>query len=408
MVDAADTVTLLDAVERRLAEPPKALSFEAKLEAMFQAEAAKRRALSACWAGWIAVLAFNIMLSTICATNEVGADATRVLIAAQVIVTLPSALLLLALRRRHDTKWREITLVGGYGLVTLGAIALDLHMANDAALYFAFASALIPALGAIVAPISFVGTAIGTVASVAALIVSALWRQRFSADAEFAMILLYGGGAAATLVANYRFEFYERLNYLMRLNKTLRNDDLARGAERIVHLPRAECLSALPNRREFDERFTAAANWCRSESLALSALFVDIDNFKLYNDRHGRLEGDKCLEAVAKAIVNAIDGSGGFAGRVGGEAFAVVLPGADYRVANAIAEQIRAAVLASRIPLLGLGERRFVTVSIGAATMGARKPETTNSLLARADEALYRARRGGRDRTEIERRVVNG
>jgi diguanylate cyclase (GGDEF)-like protein len=348
------------------------------------------------------------MLSTIYATHAVGADATRVLIAAQAIVTLPWALFLLALRRRHDPKGREVMLVGGYGLVTLGAIALDQHMANDAALYFAFASALIPVFGNIVAPISFVGAAIGSVASVAALIVSALWRQRFSAGAEFAMIVLYGGGAAATLVANYRFESYERLNYLIRLIKTLRNDDPAHGAERIAHLPRAEFLSALPNRHEFDERFTAAANWCRSENLALSALFVDIDNFRLYNDRHGRLEGDKCLEAVAQAIVNAIDGSGGFAGRVGGGAFAVVLPGADNRVANAIAEQIRAAVLASRLPHLGFGERRFVTVSVGAATMSAKKPETTNSLLARADEALYRAKRGGRDRTEIERRVVNG
>ena len=377
---------------------------------MFQAEVADRGALSARWAGWIAVLAFNVMLSAIYIANEVDADTTRVLIAAQVIVTLPSALFLFALRRRPDAKWREVMLVGGYGLVTLGAIALDQHMANDAALYLAFASALIPAFGNIVAPISFIGAAIGSVVSVAALIVSALWGQRFAAGAELAMILLYGGGAAATLVANSRFESYERLNYLMRLKKTPHKDETAHGDERIAQLPREKFLSALPNRGEFDERFTAAANWCRSEDLALSALFVDIDNFKLYNDRHGRLEGDKCLEAVAQAIVNAIDGSGGFAGRVGGEAFAVVLPGADYRVANAIAEQTRAAVLASRIPQLGLGERRFVTVSIGAATSSLKEPETSNSLLARADEALYkdRAKRTARDRNESERRVANG
>ena len=202
---------------------------------MFQAEAAERRALSACWAGWIAVLAFNVMLSAIYIANEVDADTTRVLIAAQVIVTLPSALFLFALRRRPDAKWREVMLVGGYGLVTLGAIALDQHMANDAALYFAFASALIPVFGNIVAPISFIGAAIGSVVSVAALIVSALWGQRFSAGAEFAMILLYGGGAAATLVANYRFESYERLNYLMRLKKTLHKDELR--AWRRTHCP---------------------------------------------------------------------------------------------------------------------------------------------------------------------------
>jgi diguanylate cyclase (GGDEF)-like protein len=193
----------------------------------------------------------------------------------------------------------------------------------------------------------------------------------------------------------------------MRLDKTLRNDDVAR-AEPTARLPRVDCLCALPNRSEFDERFTAAANWCRSESLALSVLFVDIDHFKLYNDRHGRLEGDKCLEAVARAIVDAIEGCGGFAGRVGGEAFAVVLPGADHRGATSTAELIRAAVLASRIPQFGFSERRFVTVSIGAATMSAKKPETTNALLARADEALYRARRGGRERAAIEQRVVNG
>ena len=329
MVEAADAMTMLDAVEKRLAEPTKAPSFEEKLEAMFQAEAAQRCAPPAGPVGSPSWRSTPCCRQSTSPTRSTRTPARPD--AAQIIVTLPSALFLTALRRRPDAKWREVMLVGGYGLVTLGAIALDQHMANDAALYFAFASALIPVFANIVAPISFIGAAIGSVVSVAALIVSALWGQRFPAGAEFAMILLYGGGAAATLVANYRFESYERLNYLLRLKKTLHKDECAQGDERVAQLPRAKFLSALPNRGEFDERFTAAANWCRSENLALSALFVDIDNFKLYNDRHGRLEGDKCLEAVAQAIVNAIEGSGGFAGRVGGEAFAVVLPGADYR-----------------------------------------------------------------------------
>ncbi|MBV1789426.1 GGDEF domain-containing protein [Marinobacterium sp. D7] len=126
---------------------------------------------------------------------------------------------------------------------------------------------------------------------------------------------------------------------------------------------------------------------------------IDIDKFKLYNDHYGHLQGDDCLRRVAEALRQSVR-LGDLVARYGGEEVAMVLPGADSRIAEQVAERARAAVEALAIP----HERvpgGVVTVSIGVATMVPNARMQPDALLAVADEALYRAKSEGRNGVRV-------
>jgi diguanylate cyclase (GGDEF)-like protein len=127
---------------------------------------------------------------------------------------------------------------------------------------------------------------------------------------------------------------------------------------------------------------------------SFSVLFIDLDNFKRVNDDYGHATGDECLIAVAQRISQTLDTSHAL-GRYGGEEFVVLLPQIGEPTARQLAERIRVVVSAEAVVA---GEHRLnVTVSIGGAS---RQPGelTPRMLLERADQALYQAKRSGRNR----------
>lgn len=126
----------------------------------------------------------------------------------------------------------------------------------------------------------------------------------------------------------------------------------------------------------------------------LSLLMLDIDDFKLHNDEYGHPEGDKVILTLAEVIRQSIRETD-VAFRYGGEEFAVLLPGADLERARIAAERIRLA-FAHRIFSPQPGSEIHKTVSLGVAR--AQDGDTPDSLVERADEALYRAKRAGKDR----------
>lgn len=160
---------------------------------------------------------------------------------------------------------------------------------------------------------------------------------------------------------------------------------------RLEVLARKDPLTELANHREFRERLTAELKQARLESRSLSLVAVDIDHFKAINDRYGHPAGDQVLRAVAERLSSVVR-AGDFAARVGGEEFALVLPGADGELAAAVAERARAAVKELRA-----GETT-ITCSAGVASYPA-DAWTSAALVELADAALYAAKRDGRDRT---------
>jgi diguanylate cyclase (GGDEF)-like protein len=125
-------------------------------------------------------------------------------------------------------------------------------------------------------------------------------------------------------------------------------------------------------------------------------LMIDVDRFKLLNDRAGHLEGDRCLRLIASAIQRGLRSSDDTVVRYGGEEFAVVLPDSDLAETIVVAERLRGAVADLRLQHPGLEPGMFVTVSIGACA--ATIDEAMTDALHRADAALYSAKQSGRNR----------
>ncbi|NVZ08840.1 PleD family two-component system response regulator [Allochromatium humboldtianum] len=173
--------------------------------------------------------------------------------------------------------------------------------------------------------------------------------------------------------------------------------NLKRKTDLLDSLASLDGLTHIPNRRRFDEALKL--EWARAarEGTSLAVAMLDVDYFKPYNDHYGHGRGDECLRRVADALSARLQRPADLAARYGGEEFVLLLPDTDAAGALALAESCRAAVSALCIPHDYSAAADHVTLSIGVA---ATQPPSDGAslLLARADEALYRAKSEGRNR----------
>jgi two-component system, sensor histidine kinase LadS len=156
-------------------------------------------------------------------------------------------------------------------------------------------------------------------------------------------------------------------------------------------------LTGVLNRRSLIERLDAACLRAQARGLPIALLFIDLDHFKQINDTYGHAAGDACLRAVIEPIHAELRQSD-VIGRYGGEEFVVILSSADRAAAEPIAERIRNRV--ADVTVEGFGPPIHVTCSIGVATSD-MLGVWGEKLIARADEAVYVAKRSGRNRVQI-------
>jgi diguanylate cyclase (GGDEF)-like protein len=164
-----------------------------------------------------------------------------------------------------------------------------------------------------------------------------------------------------------------------------------RSTRRMHTLAMTDELTGVPNRRAVLSRLAPLLQQPNPPSCAM--LIIDIDHFKSINDQHGHAEGDEALKLVARELREDVH-EPSFIGRLGGEEFVVVLPGADYDKAYRLAERFRESVM-SIDTRRWLTDRR-ITVSVGL-TMAKVTGDTPSTMLQRADAALYDAKRSGRN-----------
>lgn len=176
------------------------------------------------------------------------------------------------------------------------------------------------------------------------------------------------------------------------------NEELRQANARLETFSRTDGLLQIANRSYFDDRLEhACASAFRNEQ-PLGLLLIDVDYFKRYNDCRGHQAGDACLQAVARAVAQAVPRTTDLVARYGGEELAVVLPNTDAAGTAAVAEHVVAAVSALNLPHGNSAAAGHVTVSVGAISHVPKLRDVGAQFIAGADAALYRAKEAGRNR----------
>ena len=197
---------------------------------------------------------------------------------------------------------------------------------------------------------------------------------------------------------SYALENQERKNFLntLLLRITIhKGEDLVKQLE---SLSRLDSLTGIANRRHLDEILDDEWNRAMRQNQPLTIMLIDVDHFKLYNDKFGHLAGDSCLRQVAQLFARMTKRSGELAARYGGEEFVLVYPGMDSTLAKEQATRLLNQIASLAIPH---PNGQPVSFSLGICVSTPSPEVDIAQLLHRADTALYQAKANGRNRYEL-------
>ncbi|GAA4642765.1 hypothetical protein GCM10023115_07420 [Pontixanthobacter gangjinensis] len=214
----------------------------------------------------------------------------------------------------------------------------------------------------------------------------------------FDYISILIGISLGTLAISERVSRLVSRNFLLRLRNELAAEELRATNQLLQELSDRDPLTGLSNRRHFERLFGeiyGTEQPSAPDNIAL--MMIDIDHFKEFNDNYGHQTGDRCLGAVALVLDHMVGAEGGIVARFGGEEFVVAIPEKNAGHAADLAEQVRQEI--EGIPPVERTSRDSnVTVSIGIAQCSGRVCADLDQLIKSADQALYQAKRLGRNR----------
>lgn len=324
------------------------------------------------------------------------------------LLVAPPVLLLLdgLLERRAGRPWpgpaspRDwLTVLALLAAATACIVCALIAFREEDSLPAALAPALLPILAGAMLFGYGVGIGLFSLAAVPLLAVSALLADPPSALALQTMIIVCGIATLAVGAATS-----DRVGLIARLDASVaartrqldaKNAKLVAANAALATAAATDHLTGLPNRRAFDRLFQARLADGRGE---LGLLLIDIDRFKLINDRHGHQTGDAALVHVARLLAAGVRG-GDLVARVGGEEFAVLCQALDEPQLRDLADRLRRTVRSAPLRPDEADELLELRISIGGVL--ARPADDPDNLLRAADRALYAAKRAGRDRTRI-------
>ena len=313
-----------------------------------------------------------------------AAPGTEVLNTLRIFVLCP-VVSLIVLATFHSKLQRSYMFVAGLGvlLVALVVMYMSLVAALAGASYVLGGVVLIVLAGCL-----FLGLLFHTALAISSFLVLAYLTMGYMMGLSLNQ-LLYSTAILATAAVIGALSAYN-LEYALRAN-FLETRVLNELAER-------DGLTGLYNRRIFDGFIRRVWGQARRENVALQIIFVDIDYFKVYNDLHGHQAGDDCLRKVAQCIGRAAKRPFDFGARYGGEEFVLVLYGPPSSYAQTVPEKIRSEVQDLGIRNEGSAIDTVVTVSVGVAMTHPGAGRSLVGAIQSADEALYEAKQGGRNR----------
>ncbi|WP_411679715.1 diguanylate cyclase domain-containing protein [Clostridium thailandense] len=172
---------------------------------------------------------------------------------------------------------------------------------------------------------------------------------------------------------------------------------LKKYTDLLLNISYCDGLTGIPNRRRFDEYLKMELTVALREKVPLSLIMLDIDHFKLFNDNYGHQLGDSCLIKVAQELNSTIKRKNNLFARYGGEEFACILPNTKLQNAIEIAERFRMKVIELKIPHVHSLISDQITISLGVASIVPDHHSTVEALITGADNALYKAKKSGRN-----------
>ncbi|MFC6742045.1 putative bifunctional diguanylate cyclase/phosphodiesterase [Methylobacterium tardum] len=231
-----------------------------------------------------------------------------------------------------------------------------------------------------------------------------IWATIFSDSTIYVICFgsLYVLSFLLTMFLNFKYNRERYRVYLNACRAELRQREIVLRGEELFRLSTTDVLTGLSNRRAIDGVLQELWLAKTTSGQTFGMLLIDVDFFKLYNDRYGHQQGDRCLAALGEVMRSAADRRRYALGRFGGEEFAALFPATSTEQVLAFAEEVRQAVEALQIPHAARRDAlSTVTVSIGAAfsaDAAGDKPERT---VTAADLALYVAKEEGRNRARV-------
>jgi diguanylate cyclase (GGDEF)-like protein len=218
------------------------------------------------------------------------------------------------------------------------------------------------------------------------------WHATTGARLLLALVMLLLIWALTSVIVKWRMRVIDAQKRMLEDTVARRTSELADLNRRLEMMAHIDGLTGIPNRRRLDEYLAVVWQQCAERQRPLSLLAIDVDRFKEYNDREGHLAGDELLRQLVQRLAHVLRRAEDLLARYGGEEFLAVLPGADLPIARQLAEAMR-----QQIEQSGLG----ATVSIGVASRVPDPSASLTELVARADAALYVAKKAGRNRVEV-------
>lgn len=296
--------------------------------------------------------------------------------------------------------WREGIFSGGVAVMSITTVWLLSQSDQLTAMAFSVCLALIPMFSGVAARQPFWFTCVPAVITCVA---AALMLHPHDAQQKLVVVdsvMMIATNTVFTLMLSYALERGVRKEWLLSKIERLQGETLQAATRSLRELSMLDPLTGVCNRRQFEEDLLRIWHESARDRQSLAMLIIDVDYFKLYNDGYGHPVGDRCLKQVAAVINQTAQASRGLAARLGGEEFGILMPRANLSQALQMGEKVCAAVRQA-----GIEHRHslvpghaVVTVSIGVASMQVEAAMSRRALFAQADDALYQAKKDGRNR----------
>lgn len=391
--------TLLHAVESELLKRRYHLRFSPAVEARFEADTSTRRSYHLLIAGIVALIIYDLYI-----INDYIFRPESLQTAAWIrfgLMTPYGIAALYFLHRGLSPAARETLMAST--LVVAMLLSCTIFFLSDSPYSFldTFSFGLIVLVGNTVYSLRVPYAIASSLISTALMAAFVFPYPHMEFEVKLYTMLVFLSTGVFTLLANYRLESSERQSYLLLLRERLRASAAQEANQALTKISITDPLTGVANRRHFDSALTQRWNEAITEQTMLGMLVIDIDCFKNYNDRYGHLQGDTCLRQVALEIQRHVRQEVDLVVRYGGEEFVVLLPHASAASAYQATERIRQGIEALAVPNEGVPHASVVTVSIGIAVIRPAAGLVPSALLLRADEALYQAKREGRNRSVL-------